>query len=63
MKYPLKKELIDELITRFGYPKSGAALVSSKLLHLQQPIKSIFKDWWLMERIQMWKLKVIHSRV
>ena len=48
MKYLLKKELVDGLITKFGYPKSGAALVSGKLLHLQRPIKSIFKDWWLL---------------
>ena len=48
MKSPLKKELVDGLITRFGYPKSGANLISSKLVHLQQPIKSAFKDWWLL---------------
>jgi hypothetical protein len=47
MKYPLKKELVDGLITKYGYPKSGATLVSSKLLHLQRPINSMFRDWWL----------------
>lgn len=49
MKYPLKKELVENLITRYGYPKSGAKLVACKLLHLQQPIKSMFARWWLLD--------------
>jgi hypothetical protein len=49
MKYPMKKELVDGLITKFNYPKSGAMIVASKLLHLQVFLKPLFIDWWFNE--------------
>jgi hypothetical protein len=38
--------LSERLITEFGYPPKGAALVAAKLARLAPPVAAAFAGWW-----------------